>query len=95
MPAPRRSHPDAARFGAVIRRLRRERGWTLIKLAQRSGMNATYLGVLERGGNMLSVETLFELAEVLNTTASEIVREVEQARLEARSRRTAPKPGKS
>lgn len=88
-------HPDAARFGAVIRRLRMARGWTLVKLSQRCGMNPTYLGVLERGGNMPSIQTLLELADVFNTPASEIVREVEQARKEARAQRTASKPTES
>ena len=68
-----------------------ERGWTLVRLSQRSGMNSTYLGVLERGGNMLSVQTLLELADVLGTPASEIVAEVEKGRLEARARRVARK----
>ena len=43
-------------------------------------MNATYLGVLEKGGNMPSLQTLFELADVFNIEASELVRRVEQAR---------------
>jgi hypothetical protein len=53
-------------------------------------MNATYLGVLEAGGNMLSVETLLDLAEVLDADAAEIVREVEQARREEKRRLEAP-----
>jgi XRE family transcriptional regulator, regulator of sulfur utilization len=89
MPKSERRNPDAARFGAVIRRLRKERGWTIVKLSRRCGMNPTYLGVLESGGNMLSIETLLELADVLNTPASEIVREVEEARKAARARHAA------
>jgi hypothetical protein len=49
-------------------------------------MNATYLGVLEAGGNMLSMETLLDLAELLDADAAEIVREVEQARREEKRR---------
>ena len=71
---------DAVRFGAIVQRLRAQRGWTLRKLAQRSGMNPTYLGVLEKGGNMPSLATLLELADVFNVQAADIVREVEQAR---------------
>ena len=89
-PMPKSKHvdPAAARFGAIIQRLRLARGWTLVKFAQRSGMNATYLGVLEKGGNMPSLQTLFELADVFNVEAAEIVREVEQARKPAAPRRT-------
>ncbi len=77
---PRKQQADAAsiRFGKVIQRLRLARGWTLVKFAQRSGMNATYLGVLEKGGNMPSVETLFELADVFNVKAWQLLREFEE-----------------
>ena len=83
MPKAQYTHPDAARFGAIIQRLRLGRGWTLTKFAQRTGMNATYLGVLERGGNMPSIQTLFELADVFNVRPSELIREVEDARTTA------------
>lgn len=79
-------HPDAARFGAVLRRLRLARGWTILVAAQRCGMNPNYLGSLERGGNMPSVDTLLEVADVYGVNASDIVREVEEARRAARKR---------
>ena len=71
---------DAVRFGAVLKRLRLARGWTIITAAQRSGMNPNYLGSLEKGGNMPSVETLLEVADVYGVSAADIVREVEEAR---------------
>jgi transcriptional regulator with XRE-family HTH domain len=80
MPQARALSDDAARFGAIVRRLRVERGWTLAELSYRSRMNATYLGVMERGGNMPSLATLFQLSEVFGVEASEMVREVEQQR---------------
>jgi transcriptional regulator with XRE-family HTH domain len=80
MPKAKRITADAALFGAIIHRLRTERGWNLVKFAQRTGMNPTYLGVLEKGGNTPSLFTLFELADVFNVEAAEIVREIEQAR---------------
>ena len=92
MPRSSRVNPDAVRFGALIQRLRLERGWTIGKLAQRSGMNRTYLGILEKGGNLPTLATLFELADVLNTTATEMVREVEEGRRSARAKRAVPPP---
>lgn len=74
----------AEHFGDIIRRLRTERGWTILTCARRLGMNANYLGSLEKGGNMPSMRTLFEIADVFGTPASEIVREVEERRREAR-----------
>lgn len=70
------------RFGAILRRVRKQRGWTLVQLSAYSGMNPSYLGVIEAGGNMLSVETLLTLAQLYGVEAAEIVREVEQARRE-------------
>ena len=79
-------HPDAARFGAILRRLRLARGWTILVAAQRCGMNPNYLGALEKGGNMPSVDTLLEVADVYGVNAADIVREVEEARRAARKR---------
>lgn len=89
MPRATVRNADAVRFGAIVRRLRVGRGWTLVKLAQRCGMNPTYLGVLEAGGNMPSLATLLELADVFGIGAGEIVAEVEQARREAARKRAA------
>jgi transcriptional regulator with XRE-family HTH domain len=80
MPPSRLVSPDAVRFGAIIRRHRERRGWTLAKLAQRAGMNPTYLGVVETGRNIPSLSTILELTEVLNIDAGEVIREVAAAR---------------
>ena len=45
-----------------------------------SGLNATWLGVLERGGNIPSLATIFKLAEVFGVEAAELVREIDQLR---------------
>jgi transcriptional regulator with XRE-family HTH domain len=90
MPRNKRPGADAIRFGWILKRLRTQRGWTLVQLSAYSGMNKTYLGVLEAGGNMLSVDTLLDLAELYGTDAAEIVREVEQARRQEKRLRTAP-----
>ncbi|HEX9983907.1 MAG TPA: helix-turn-helix transcriptional regulator [Thermoanaerobaculia bacterium] len=80
MPRARVPDDDAVRFGAIVTRLRTERGWTLADLSRLSGMNATWLGVLERGGNMPGLATIFKLAEVFGVEAAELVRAVDQAR---------------
>ena len=80
MPRARVPDADAARFGAIVNRLRIERGWTLADFSRVSGMNATWLGVLERGENMPSLATILKLAEVFGVEAAELVREVEQSR---------------
>jgi transcriptional regulator with XRE-family HTH domain len=80
MPRSRTISPDAVRFGAIIQRLRLSRGWPVVKLARRAGMNAQYLGVLESGGNNPTLSTVLELAEVLGADAGAIVRELALAR---------------
>jgi transcriptional regulator with XRE-family HTH domain len=52
MPIGRKYNADADRFGTILRQLREQRGWTRQKLAQRAGLAATYIGVLEAGGNV-------------------------------------------
>jgi transcriptional regulator with XRE-family HTH domain len=80
MPRLRRPDPDAECFGAIVNRLRTEREWTLSELAYQARMNATWLGVLERGENIPSLGTIFRLAKVFGVSAAEMVREVEEAR---------------
>ena len=85
MPPNRSVNDDALRFGAIVNGLRKQRGWTLEDFARFSGMNATYLGVLERGGNMPGLATILRLAEVFGVRAADLVGAVEQARNEARA----------
>ncbi len=80
---------DAIRFGAILQRLRVTRGWSIVTAARRSGMNPNYLGALKKGGNMPSLETLLETADVYGISAAEIVREVEDARRAERARPAA------
>jgi len=77
MPRRKVAHPDAARFGAIIRQLREQRGWTLLVFAGKAGMNATYLGFLERGENMPTLATILSLAGVLDVRASDVIKEIE------------------
>jgi DNA-binding XRE family transcriptional regulator len=78
MPRRARYSRYAASFGAVIRRLREQRGWTLIDFGRKANMNSTYLGFIERGDNSPTLDTIILLAKVLGTEASDILREIEQ-----------------
>jgi transcriptional regulator with XRE-family HTH domain len=79
---PRRSSKDAdaERFGAAIRRLREERGWTQDELASRAGMNGSYLGFVERGENVPTLTVILLLAETLGVDAGDLVRQVAKRR---------------
>jgi transcriptional regulator with XRE-family HTH domain len=89
MPPSRTYDHDAVRFGGVVNRLRMERRWTLRYVAKLSGMNATYLGLVERGENVPSLTTILRLAEVMGVSASDLMAEVETARNAARVKRVA------
>jgi ribosome-binding protein aMBF1 (putative translation factor) len=68
---------DAARFGAIVRRLRQAKGWNLIQFGRKADMNPTYLGRLERGENTPSLICILHLAKVLDAEAWTIVAEIE------------------
>ncbi len=76
MPKAQDAHPNAILFGGIIKRHRIARGWTIRDLARHIGMHATYLGVLESGRNMPSLDTLFDLAHLFDVDPLEWVREI-------------------
>lgn len=80
MPRARARNKDAVHFGALVTRFREARGWTLADLSRASGMNADYLGVLERGYNLPTLTTVFQLAAAFGVEAAELVREIDQLR---------------
>jgi transcriptional regulator with XRE-family HTH domain len=73
-------------FGMIIRRARVKLGWSLVDFAERAGMNRTYLSGMEKGSNMLSIETLLYLSRLLGIAASDVVKEVEEAQAAERAR---------
>lgn len=80
MPTARKIDPDAARFGAIVKSLRQQRGWTKLKLAQRAGLSSTYVGILEWGGNAPSLSTALEILEVLGADIPEVFGRLAAAR---------------
>lgn len=79
-------HPDAICFGLILKRHRMQRGWTLQQLGRASGLTPTFLGVMERGGNSPSLQTLLRLAEVFGIDAADLMREIVQNREQFRKR---------
>ena len=67
---------EAVIFGATIRRLCEERGWTQETLAERAEMNVSYLGFIERGDNVPTLTIILQLAAALKVDAAELLREV-------------------
>jgi transcriptional regulator with XRE-family HTH domain len=68
-------------FGAVLRRLRFEKGLSQEELAERIGMAShAHLSRLESGRAQPSVEMLFRLSDALEVPASAIISEMEKER---------------
>ena len=83
MPPARTIHPDARRFGEIIKDLRLQRGWNLQQFASASKMTANYLGLLERGLNLPSITCVINLAFVLGVDPAELVRHIAAGRKRA------------
>jgi transcriptional regulator with XRE-family HTH domain len=72
-----RSGPRWA-FGAVLRAIRIESGISQEELGFRTGLDRTFISLLERGVRSPTIVTIFKLAEVLEVSPSEIVQRMEQ-----------------
>lgn len=69
-------HRDRAayvRVAAVIRDLRRSRGWTQAELADRLGVHQTYVSKIELGERRLDVVEAAALARALSVTVADIM----------------------
>ncbi len=61
------------RFGATVKSLREERGFTQEELAERSGLTEKHLGEIERGVTEASITAIAGLAEGLQVGLSDLV----------------------
>lgn len=66
-------------IGLKIAYYRKKRGYTQAQLAERVGVSTNYLGLIERGNNgkSYSMETLLSIAEALDVTIADLVREMQ------------------
>ena len=73
-------------LGDNVRRLRKLRGMTLREMADRSGLSQRFVSDLEHGKGNISIGNLLEVARVLETPLSELVKPLDDA-ADARSGR--------
>ncbi|MES2262861.1 MAG: helix-turn-helix transcriptional regulator [Pseudomonadota bacterium] len=67
------------RFGLAIRQLREGRGWSQERLAEAADLNRSFIGEVERGHAMPSLQTIDKLAGALDITPSILLARCEQA----------------
>lgn len=67
------------KFGARVRRLRQERGWSQERLALESGIGRGFAGAIERGEKAAGMPTLLKLAQVFEITLAKLLTGIEDA----------------
>jgi transcriptional regulator with XRE-family HTH domain len=70
------SHLD---FGKALKGLRKERNLSQEKLADLSGLDRSYISILERNLKLPSLYTILALATALDIKASEVMMEMEKS----------------
>ena len=68
--------PEEA-FGQALRVLRAERRWSQERLALESGVDRSYISLLERGRQSPTLDTIFRLATVLAIKPSDLLARME------------------
>src|SRR5205809_6429704 len=61
-----------ATLGALLRRLRESREWSLADIARPAGISTAYLSEVERGQKDISTERLLTVARALDVTVGEL-----------------------
>src|SRR5579871_6822470 len=59
-------------FGARLRELRLQRGWTLQDLAAQSGLSKTFLSRLESGDRQASIAAVLTLSRILDVSIASL-----------------------
>ena len=68
--------PEVA-FGELLRKFRKHAKFSQERLAQESGLDRTYISLLERGLRQPSLNSLLKISKALSISSSEIVAAVE------------------
>lgn len=64
---------DYKKMGMRIRQVRKVKGWSQDELAKKCGISMSFLGHIERGTRIMSLETLVGICNALGTGADELL----------------------
>jgi len=70
---------DAVLIGEVLRRFRKERKMSQEVLSGLAGLDRTHYSKIERGLRSRSVDTLFKIAQALDTPPHKLIMAIEDA----------------
>ena len=62
------------RFGVRLRNLRLKRGWTQLEMAEKLGIDRSYISDMERGKKNVCLPTLELIAKGLELTISQVLK---------------------
>jgi transcriptional regulator with XRE-family HTH domain len=62
-----------AMFGARVRALRAQRGWSQERLAHEAGLDRTYVGSVERGERNIALDNIWLLADTLGVEPADLM----------------------
>lgn len=68
---------DYQAMGKRIRQLRKQQKFTQAELAEQVGISTSFMGHIERGTRIASVETLVSLSDTLNVSLDAIIRGID------------------
>lgn len=69
---------DSEVFPIVLKRIRSERKVSQEKLAELSGLDRTYISLLERGLRQPTLGTIFKISKSLEILPSEMIKQIEE-----------------
>ena len=64
---------DYTKMGMRIRQVRKAKGWSQEELAKKCGISMSFLGHIERGTRIMSLETFVSLCGALEADAGELL----------------------
>lgn len=65
-------------FGLLLQKKRKEKKYSQQYLADKAGLDRTYISLIERGGRSPTLTTLYKLSNALECETSELIRELEK-----------------
>jgi len=64
---------DYKKIGMRIRCKRKAKNWTQSELARKCGISMAFVGHIERGSRIMSMDTFIKICEVLDVSADELL----------------------
>ncbi|NMV37608.1 helix-turn-helix domain-containing protein [Ralstonia insidiosa] len=71
-------NPTLVAFGATVRRLRQDRGYSQEAFGDLCGIDRSYMGGIERGEHNLALINIMKIVEALDMRPSEFFKHLDQ-----------------